>query len=812
MAEGYQENSYFHFPSQKKSFDSKTDEWGKRNIESAIDASRYDFSRIRKSANDKQLNYDIANGKVDEADFERAFNPLGLNGLNFPAKIQDYPIEQQYLGKLQGEEIARNFNWRVRLLNPDAVSDREEELTDELNKVFIEHILKGADNIQEVKESLENFQKYENYDYQDYREKIADRVLQYGYYTQKMKSKFSSGFYDVLINAEEQYAVDEIMNEPEVEKINPANLTIIGQGDSPYSEDGDIFIIDYWKPIGKVIDAFWDDLKPSEIDELEKGMNEISRSDYVLHGGYTQEQANEFVKPSAIITPDTTEAMAYGGFADQYGNIRVTHVIWNSRRKVKELTYYDDDGEEVTEFVDEHYKPDESKGEKVETQWINEYWHGYKIGNSMYKRIEPLPRIGSQMNNPSICKPPVVGTIYTHNNQKPISLLDRAKPYKYLYDIYMRRAELASARDKGVLAELDLAKVPDDVSPETWMAYAEQNGWYLTDSFKQAKKGTHTGKLVGDVAQRGNETLNFNNSQSIQTNLEMAQYVKQDLSQILGITSERLGQIGNRETASGIQSSIENSTHITAEWFSVHDDTNLRVLELYLETAKHAWADYSEKNPKVLDFIDDSLARHVYKIDGSQFSMNDYGLYLDNSFDTDKLLNRIEQYAHAALQNDQISLSAMIDIERDHDINSKINKLQRAEDIAQRRQERLAQIQNIPKQQENQLQSAELKMEDKHKQQGLKLEKYKTDLEFSKGQADMDKDGIRDSVELEREKIQQQFELEKQRLENEYKRYETNTETELEKQKLRQERQEKLWELKAKFGFEPEKENTDNEQ
>lgn len=805
MAVSFGEKKITPFPSQKKPFSQKSENWGKQNIDAAIDIARGDYSRIRKSADEKQMNYDIANGRLQEEDFENAFNPLGLKGVNFPAKAQDYPIESPYFGVLKGEEINRYFNWRVRLLNPDAISQREEELAEQLRGIFMEQIAGNSKSLEEVRRKLEEFKKYQDYEYQDYREKAADRALNYGYYTQRMKQKFSSGFYDVLVVGEEQYAVDEIMEEPEVSKINPIYYTSMGQGDSPYSEDADIHVIDYWKPVGKVIDAFWDELTSTEIDNLEKGYTQDKAYEYTIHGGQSQEDSNqEILNPAQIIKPDASENLAYGHM-DTYGNVRVTHVIWRSRRKIHKLTYYDDEGEQQETFVDENYKSDESKGEEIESYWINEYWHGYKIGEDMYKKVEPLPRIGTRMNNPSVCKPPIVGTIYTYNNQKPISLMDRAKPYKYLYDIYMRRAELASARDKGVLAEMDLAKVPDGWDPELWMMYAEMHGFYVTDSFKQSNKGKAKGQILANLVQRGNETMNMSNAESIKTNLEMAQYIKQDLSEVLGVPPQRLGQVGNRETSGGVDQSITKSAHITEEWFDIHDDTKLRVMELYLETAKHAWANYTGDNPKVLDYIDDGLIRYTYKIDGHQFSMNDYGLYLDSSVDTEEMLRSVEQYAHAAVQNDKMSFSALFDIMRDHSLNSKIKKAEQAEEEMHRRQKELAQIQNRPKQQENQLDAAELKQKERQHKRDWWLDKYKADLEYEKGQIDADNDGIKDSIELDREQMKQQFEIQKQRMELDFKEKELQIEDERERDKLRQEKELALKELKKKYNQEDNK-------
>ena len=105
------------FPQQKLAMSKKTEEWGIECIESALSIVTHDTSKIRKSKANKKLNFDLANGIIDETDIERAFNPMGIRGVQFPAKIQNYPIEQSKFNVLKGEEAKRRFDWRVRVVN-----------------------------------------------------------------------------------------------------------------------------------------------------------------------------------------------------------------------------------------------------------------------------------------------------------------------------------------------------------------------------------------------------------------------------------------------------------------------------------------------------------------------------------------------------------------------------------------------------------------------------------------------------------------------------------------------------------------------
>ena len=673
----------YQFPKQQIPYAEKTDQWGKENMEAAIMLANHDHGKARKSKAAKKINYDLINGIMDESEIELAFNPLGLKGVKFPAKIQNYPIEIGKFNVLKGEEARRRFDYRLRILNDDAISERETALKDQTMQMLFQQV--SAENFSEeqAKRQMMNLQKYQNYEYQDMREKAGSRVLDYFWYTKFMKKGFNDSFWDVLVAGEECFSCFKVHNEPEPERMNPLNVTAFGMGESYKFEDADIIIIDGYHSTGKMIDEYWDVLKPSESAALEKGsqMNQNNIANRGLMGPVQRDKENQM--GDAIIIPDSHEIGGYGGYYDVDGNVRRTIAIWKSRRKIGSLTYFEK-GIESQTWVDEYKVADESKGESIEWFWVNEWWWTHKIGSGMYKRIEPLPRIGNKMNNPSFCMPPIIGTVYKINSNESVSLMDRIVPYKYLYNVFMRRTELASARNKGILAEMDMAKIPEGWSPEVWMLYAEINGWFATDSFKEGSRGSATGRLVQNLNNRGQQTMNLDSSGSIKANLELAQYVKNELGEIMGISPQREGAIENRETVGGVTTAVRQSSYITEEWFMIHDNTKLRLLELVLETAKYCWLAYPSKK---LQYIDDGLISHTYSLDTKMFAETEYGLFVSDGQNDTELFQAIRQLAHAAMQNDKARISDVMSIMTDTSISSMRRKLERSEDEAFQRQE-----------------------------------------------------------------------------------------------------------------------------
>ena len=758
------------FPRQKLPLAKKSEKWGIKNIEAGIAISQYDSqlgpretgSGLRTTFNAKRINYDLASGLMDDSDLEKAFNPMGIKGVDFPAKTQNYPIEVPKFNVLKGEETRRNFDWRVRTVNEDAYSDKENAKKDQLWALIMDEVQNKNFDEAQAEKRIKDLSKYLNYEYQDLRELSASRVLNYLWNEQKLKHIFSEGFYDVLIAAEEIYCVEKVAGEPVVRRCNPLNMSTLRSGESHKIEDSDIIVEDSYMSVGAVIDEYYEELGSTQITSIEEGreMNRIAGTQ-VYSGPIDQQEEVYQLGVSQLITVDSRHSNAFGGMYDSDGNIRVVRVVWRSMRKLGELTYFDENGDEQEDVVDETYKLDESLGEKVKWEWVNEWWTGTRIGNSIYVRVQPLPRYGAHFSNISVCSPPYSGTIYSINSNTAVSLMDRVKPYKYLYNVFMRRSLLASARDKGVLPEMDMARVPEGWTPEMWFMYAEQNGYFIVDSFKEGTKGIATGKLVGNLGQIGSKTYDLRNGESVVMNLNAAKLAKDEMSEIAGITDERVGVTQSRETATAVQSNVQRSSFITEEWFALHDNTKIRVMELLLEVAQEAW----RGNKKKLEYIDDGLSSTIFEIDGTEFAESEYGLYLSDGSSDTRLIQTIQQLARAAVQNDQANLPDLISILRETSVSAMVRKLERAQEAkeakAQEQQKQIIEgemqaeeIKRATKQEE--IASNEKIAQDKLDAQ-MVIEKMRLDAgfigNFFAGANDDNRNNIDDDVEIEKEQI-----------------------------------------------------------
>ena len=128
------------------------------------------------------------------------------------------------------------------------------------------------------------------------------------------------------------------------------------------------------------------------------------------------------------------------------------------------------------------------------------------------------------------------------------------------------------------------------------------------------------------------------------------------MSEVVGITKQREGQISNRETVGGVERATLQSSHITEWLFTIHDNLKKRVLEAFLETAKIALKGRTKK----FQYILPDNSKRIIEIDGDNFAEADYGV--DNRQGTQELNSKLDTLAQAALQNQSLSFSAIMQL------------------------------------------------------------------------------------------------------------------------------------------------------
>ena len=251
----------------------------------------------------------------------------------------------------------------------------------------------------------------------------------------------------------------------------------------------------------------------------------------------------------------------------------------------------------------------------------------------------------------------------------------------------------------------------------------------------------------------------------IQQLMNLAEWVKLQIGEVVGISKQREGQVANRETVGGVERATLQSSYITEWYFAIHNNTKKRVLNCLAETAKIA----ARGNKIKFRYISSDGSMRLMEFDGDEYAENDYGIVVDNSSDILNLDQKIETLGQAALQTQTASLSDIMKMWLSTcSLGDKIRILQNAEskryEQAQRDQQMQLQAQQEAAQAQLQAKQMEIEtqvaMNSEDNETKILVAQIQADskLEATYTQQDKNKEGIVTPMsETDKAKLQEQI-------------------------------------------------------
>ena len=470
-------------------------------------------------------------------------------------------------------------------------------------------------------------------------------------------------------------------------------------------------------------------------------------------------------------------------------NINVWHCCWKSFKKIKYVTMLDDQGQAQIEIVDEFYEPVGTEL-AVEDDWIVEVWEGYRAGSDLYFGIQPIEYQHVSIDDPNSQKLPYCGAVYSNTNSRPRSLVSILKPLQYMYIVLWYRLELALARDKGKVVNMDITQIPKSmgITPAKWMHYLSSVGVNFINPYEEG--WNITGREGGKPATFNQLTaLDLTMSNVIAEYIQLMDKIEQLAGIICGITEQRQGEISTSELVGNIERSVVQSSHITEPLFWVHNQCKRHVLNMLLNTAKGAW---QQSGKKKLQYIFDNGERAFIDIN-PKFYFEDMDVFVSDTSKDLENIQKLQQLIQPAMQNGASLLEAAEVLTNDNfniikqklkDMQDRQEQLQQQQQQAEQQQAmQIQQMQNEAKQQELMLQEAQ-----------MDLDRYKIDAdnqtkiavaEISAYRGTEDKDsnmnGIPDPMEIAKNATEQR----KIDQDAYQKRYEARQKREIEDQKVK---------------------------
>ena len=815
------------FPDQFKTEKQKKDDsWVKNTMDYFANKAYAEYIKNRDTF---VKNYDLMKGILRREDFAidepevKSFTDMLEKDLELPAYVKHYSIITTPINELVGEISKRPDAYRVKAFDDDSKAQELQFKTDTLkayviNQVKQQVMVKAAMSGQEI--SMEDIEqitmeqvKEELDSYTSVAEKWANHTLTCNKADFNLKEQSEEAFRDLLISAREFYHVYEDNSKTgfNVEVANPKNTWFLTTPDKKYISDpsgrnqgayaaGTVEVME----ISEIIEAF-PDLTKDEIDHLRSSLQ-----DYGLINVRESNLGNPDVTPGQdSVIYDTYDPLVlqtrmiiesemkenddglrdFLGLTSNVSSFGYKYVVvrsyWISKRKIGKLIYEDEMGNEQSTLVTEDYKSGDMPTQiSLEWGWVNQWYQGTKIGPDIY-HVKPYKLL-------DYC--PIIGTTYEVKNTEARSLVDLMKPFQTIYNVCMNQLYKLLEKEVGKVQLMSLRHIPIPKDADAqdaldmWEMEARERGVvFVDDSPENLKAPSSFNQFT---------SLDLTRTQEIQSRYTLAQQMKIECWELIGMSKQRMGSIAASETATGTNTAMQQSYSQTEPLFVAHEYVTGQLYQAIIDASQYI---ESSKPQSTLSYITSEGESAVVQVNGNELKLRDLKVFPTNRPEDTQMFNELRQLSQALIQNggslydviELYSTKSMREMKKTFkDLrDQKLQQQQQAQQLQQQQLEQQQQIAQAQMQQQEQL--AASKEANENLQNELdrvnKKEIAIINAMSKEGSAtqDLDSSGSPDSLEIEKLAIQQST----ARKNYESKMADINSKNSLAQQKLQIERE-----------------------
>ena len=665
------------FPDQFKTTKQKKDDsWVKNTMDYFANQSYAMYVRNRETF---AKNYDLMKGILRREDFYqepevRSFTDQLVSDIDLPAYVKMYSIITTPVNELVGEISKRPDSFRVKAFDDESQAQELQFKTDTLQKYVISKVkeqvvakvaMTGQDISEEDIDKLTFEQVKDQLDsYTSVAEKWANHVLTAQKADFNIKEKSEEAFRDLLITAREFYHIYEDNSKLgyNIEVTNPKNTWFLTTPDKKYTSDptgrkqgsyaaGTVQVME----LSEIIEAV-PELTKAEIDHLR-----TSLQDYGLINARESNLTNGVTPGIDSITYDTYDPLVlqtrmmiesemkenddglrdFLGLANNVSAFGYKYVVirsyWVSKKKIGKLIYMDELGNEQSVLVDENYKSGMMPTEQsLEWGWINQWYQGIKIGPDIY-HVKPYKLL-------DYC--PIIGTVYEQKNTEAKSLVDLMKPFQVIYNVCMNQLYKLLEKEVGKVQLMSLRHIPvpkdGDAQDalDVWEMEARNRGVvFVDDSPENLKAPSSFNQFTA---------LDLTRTQEIQSRYTLAQQMKIECWELIGMSKQRMGNVSASETATGTNTAMQQSYSQTEPLFVAHEYVMGQLYQAIVDAALYT---ESSKPQSTLSYITNEGESAFVQVNGTDLSLRDIQVFLTNRPEDTQMFNELRQLSQAVIQN-----------------------------------------------------------------------------------------------------------------------------------------------------------------
>jgi len=511
--------------------------------------------------------------------------------------------------------------------------------------------------MEQVKDQLDS--------YTSVAEKWANHVLTCQKAEFNIKEKSEDAFRDMLISAREFYHIYEDNSKLgfNVEVANPKNTWFLTTPDRKWISDptgraqgayaaGTVQVME----LSEIIESI-PDLTKEEIDHLRSSLQDyglinvresnlgnpdaIPGQDSVMYDTFDPLVLQTRMIIESEMKENNDGLKDFLGLTNNVSSFGYKYVVvrsyWISKRKIGKLIYIDDMGNEQSMLVDESYKSGTiSTQQSLEWGWVNEWYQGTKIGPDIY-HIKPFKLL-------NYC--PIIGTTYEVKNTEAKSLVDLMKPFQVIYNVCMNQLYKLLEKEVGKVQLMSLRHIPIPKDGDAqdaldiWEMEARNRGVvFIDDSPENLKAPSSFNQFTA---------LDLTRTQEIQSRYTLAQQMKAECWELIGMSKQRMGSVSASESATGTNTAMQQSYSQTEPLYVAHEYVLGQFYQAIIDAALYV---ESAKPQSTLSYITSEGESAFVQVNGSDLKFRDLKVFLTNRPEDQQMFNELRQLSQAIIQN-----------------------------------------------------------------------------------------------------------------------------------------------------------------
>jgi hypothetical protein len=667
------------FPDQFKTEKEKEDEsWIKNTMDYFSNKAYAEYVKNRDTF---VKNYDLMKGILRMEDFYqepdvKSFTEMLQADLELPTYVKHYSIVTTPVNELVGEISKRPDTFRVKAFDDDSQAEELQFKTETLQNFIIarakQKILEKAaiagqepPEPEELEQMTIDQMKDQLDSYTSQAEKWANHVLTCQKAEFNLKEKSEDAFRDMLISAREFYHIYEDNSKTgfNIEVANPKNTWFLTTPDRKWISDptgraqgayaaGTVQVME----LSEIIESI-PDLTKEEIDHLRSSLQDYGLIN-VRESNLGNPNAPEGIDSVQYDTFDPlvlqTRMMIesemkenndglkdFLGLTNNVSSFGYKYVVvrsyWISKKKIGKLIYLDELGNEQSILVDENYKSGTIPTQQsLEWGWINQWYQGTKIGPDIY-HIKPFKLL-------NYC--PIIGTTFEVKNTEARSLVDLMKPFQVIYNVCMNQLYKLLEKEVGKVQLMSLRHIPIPKDGDAqdaldiWEMEARNRGVvFIDDSPENLKAPSSFNQFTA---------LDLTRTQEIQSRYNLAQQIKSECWELVGMSRQRMGSISASESATGTNTAMQQSYSQTEPLFIAHEYVMGQLYQGIIDAALYI---ASSKPQSTLSYITSEGLSAFVQVNGDDLKFRDLKVFPTNRPEDKQMFDELRQLAQPLMQN-----------------------------------------------------------------------------------------------------------------------------------------------------------------